>query len=1164
VGYKSALDEAHDVQQLLEQLSDKNVALADQLGQAQATVSALKDLLASCEDVEQGHQEFEAQLQKELAIKDSDFDIVKKQLQQRDTQVSELHNSARQFREHVKMLQDDNAVLRARSVDLSLSRSQASAVQRASAAQTRRLQGKFKALRTKALQAQLGRLDAVQAQKRVDFIAAYLPSNIAIDERALSLIQSLSRTRFKARLLLALLDEYYGAARGAAVVEQDQDHANHAGQVTAAVQAVGLSHQMSALAYRLCDLVFELLRALALLSDAVHHVSHAHYAHALSQPSPLPSCEALLDNLLALVAQDRLMEVTSPQTLSEAVEGVRTWVGTQFHDFVPQHALLSASAASSSSASASTSPSSPSSSSSSAFVEEYEHEEAVEAEGEIVSDESPTAIAASSSTPKRKLVKAREAVWAVVDVQQLYYQLLAGHVTLQMLGDLVSSHGQNPTANASTTPVPESEASSSSSSDPSTSSAATNALSSVLELLHQLEDKHSSSEYLAAQLARQAQIYHQHRQARDPHLRFSSPSSSSSASSSSSPSSVKAEAKLLRVSPLTRRARSILQHVNTRLAALWEQVEAMLLSRSSASPASSSAAAAASSSSTSPSSSSSSLSLSEAVQAASGQIPETVVQEIIALVQKEIQSSGEAKSSNSNNTAIINSNASSPLSVLLDDLSATLQELSRRLTLNVTNTTADTSPTSPLDSHHDEVDDTTVDPNDVVAYLHHATTTRRRLYQAANLSSALVEGERKLHERQQELFAAHKQARDDRAMIEVLQARAQMMQTRSEAATAQVMDLENRLAQVQEQDSALQKMKAEIEKLTQTNQELSKRVVKLTFDLQKAEAQLNSATGAVGVGAGAGASGPGSVHLKHLPNALAVSAELSMLHQTITLLRHQLAELRAKQDREALSLAKMRPLPMVKLGLQAPATSARHHVQASPASTSSSASSSLSLRVHPSGLRTEAENLAVTVQRTGVVPPLSQSVPTLRGLLSPHGSSAFSSATSSTSSKEETLQSLRSEFQTLSSRVRDFRCSPRLVDLTASASTPSSSATVSVAEEKEKEAAERKVKEQHDTAVFTPAAQFLRHRTQATQLHVASQRLAKRLSDIAPQPSPFVAAPSAQADVVAALRKQADSVKALGHLIGKVWLPPSSAPVETRQLLVQKQHLHQIHSVFLS
>jgi len=191
------------------------------------------------------------------------------------------------------------------------------------------------------------------------------------------------------------------------------------------------------------------------------------------------------------------------------------------------------------------------------------------------------------------------------------------------------------------------------------------------------------------------------------------------------------------------------------------------------------------------------------------------------------------------------------------------------------------------------------------AYEEHAQQVREELMQAASVRSALDEASRRAEDKTRELFAVKKMLRESQAKVDVMAAKVNLLQNKSDDSEQLQSKVDMYEKRDQEYSVAIEGLNADIDKYAKLAKQYKNKAIKFKFQLK--QVQESRAKGGAG---GGGSSGVVTVSGKELNNIQVAADEVNMLSRTVAVLRHQLAETRARIQRDHLSKS-LAPLPIL-------------------------------------------------------------------------------------------------------------------------------------------------------------------------------------------------------------------------------------------------------------
>jgi dynactin 1 len=205
---KQRLDDALGAEDLVEQLTEKNLLLAEKLDESRMVIEDLEALKELADELEENHIETEKQLEAEIDHRDM---LLREQLERlrfcEETNV-DYEATIQQFRELVTTLQNDLDQFKHKEVSQQSERQTLSSQSQAMMSLNMQLQSTVMKAQAKSIDLELRKLDAAQANDRLSYIQPYLPDSFFKTENdAISCLLLYKRLRFKAELIIRHLDQ---------------------------------------------------------------------------------------------------------------------------------------------------------------------------------------------------------------------------------------------------------------------------------------------------------------------------------------------------------------------------------------------------------------------------------------------------------------------------------------------------------------------------------------------------------------------------------------------------------------------------------------------------------------------------------------------------------------------------------------------------------------------------------------------------------------------------------------------------------------------------------------------------------------------------------------------------------------------------------------------
>ncbi|CEG82120.1 Putative Dynactin 1 [Rhizopus microsporus] len=205
---KQSLDDALGAEDLVEQLTEKNLALTEKMEEMHLVIEDLEALKELADELEDNHIETEKQLQAEIDHRDM---LLREQMERvRAAEETNMDYEAtiQQFRELVSTLQNDLEHLKHKEVSQQSERRTLSSQSQAMMSLNIQLQSTVMKAQAKSIDLELRKLEAQQANDRLSYIQPYLPDAFFKTENdAISCVLLFKRLMFKSELIIKHLDQ---------------------------------------------------------------------------------------------------------------------------------------------------------------------------------------------------------------------------------------------------------------------------------------------------------------------------------------------------------------------------------------------------------------------------------------------------------------------------------------------------------------------------------------------------------------------------------------------------------------------------------------------------------------------------------------------------------------------------------------------------------------------------------------------------------------------------------------------------------------------------------------------------------------------------------------------------------------------------------------------
>ncbi|ORZ05753.1 dynein associated protein-domain-containing protein [Lobosporangium transversale] len=204
---KQRLDDAIGAEDMIEQLSEKNITLGEKIEEMQSAIDDLEALKELNDELEENHSETEKQLQAEINMKDTQLREHQKKIENLEENLGDYENTILQFRELVAHLQSDLEQLRQKEETKAGGLGSQS---QAMLSLNLQLQSTAMKAQAKAIDLELRKLDALQANDNLMLVQPYLPDGFFKTENdSIQCLLLFKRLSFKSELMSKHLEQQY-------------------------------------------------------------------------------------------------------------------------------------------------------------------------------------------------------------------------------------------------------------------------------------------------------------------------------------------------------------------------------------------------------------------------------------------------------------------------------------------------------------------------------------------------------------------------------------------------------------------------------------------------------------------------------------------------------------------------------------------------------------------------------------------------------------------------------------------------------------------------------------------------------------------------------------------------------------------------------------------
>ncbi|CAG8589226.1 1725_t:CDS:10, partial [Ambispora gerdemannii] len=207
---KIRLDDALNAEDMLEQLTEKNLAMGEKIEEMRIAIEDLEALKELNDELEESHVENEKQLQAELDHKDILIREYMKRIELAEETNADYENTINQFRELVANLQSDLDQIRHKEESQYSESKNLSSQSQAMLNLNFQLQSTVMKAQAKQIDLELRKLDAVQASDKLSYVQSYLPDSFFKTENdSINCLLLLKRLVFKSELIIKQLDQIH-------------------------------------------------------------------------------------------------------------------------------------------------------------------------------------------------------------------------------------------------------------------------------------------------------------------------------------------------------------------------------------------------------------------------------------------------------------------------------------------------------------------------------------------------------------------------------------------------------------------------------------------------------------------------------------------------------------------------------------------------------------------------------------------------------------------------------------------------------------------------------------------------------------------------------------------------------------------------------------------
>jgi dynactin 1 len=204
---RQQLETALGAEEMIEELTEKNFFLTEKMDELKAAIEDLENLKELNDELEINHIETEKQMQNEIDYMEILLqDQIRKSSTQEET-IGDLEYTISRFRDLVTTLQGDLEDMRASQQITEIEANELSSRSRAMLDLNRRLQVSATKAQVKAIDIELGKMQAEESAEHLAIVQLFLPDTFTTERESVNALLRFKRIGFKASLLCGLVKE---------------------------------------------------------------------------------------------------------------------------------------------------------------------------------------------------------------------------------------------------------------------------------------------------------------------------------------------------------------------------------------------------------------------------------------------------------------------------------------------------------------------------------------------------------------------------------------------------------------------------------------------------------------------------------------------------------------------------------------------------------------------------------------------------------------------------------------------------------------------------------------------------------------------------------------------------------------------------------------------
>ena len=204
---RQQLDTTLGAEEMIEELTEKNLGLSEQLDAMRTAIEDLESLKELNDELELNHNENQKQMQEEIDYKESALSDNARKSAIQDQTIEDLEYTVNRFRDLVTNLQSDLEDMRASKQITESDANELSSRSRAMLDLNMRLQISANKAQVKAIDLELREMEATESAEYLAIVQLFLPNSFLSQKNSVLALLRLRRIGFKAKLMHSVIKE---------------------------------------------------------------------------------------------------------------------------------------------------------------------------------------------------------------------------------------------------------------------------------------------------------------------------------------------------------------------------------------------------------------------------------------------------------------------------------------------------------------------------------------------------------------------------------------------------------------------------------------------------------------------------------------------------------------------------------------------------------------------------------------------------------------------------------------------------------------------------------------------------------------------------------------------------------------------------------------------